>query len=118
MKNRANIINELSLISNHVEIIGDINGAGDLKIDGKITGNVKLEGNLFLSDSAVIKGNVTAINFECNGLIEGNVLIKEKLTIGAKSKIIGDIKTKVLVIEEGAEINGKCIAAKNVSGEL
>ena len=113
MKNKGKSIDELSLIAKHLEIKGDLNGAGDLKIDGKINGNINLEGNLFLSEYAEIKGNISAINFECNGFLEGNMHVKEKLTIGSKSKITGDIKTKILIIEEGAEINGKCIAAKD-----
>lgn len=113
MKNKIKTVDELSLIATHLEIKGDLVGAGDLKVDGKINGNVTLDGNLFLSETAEIKGNITANNFETNGLIEGNIVVKEKLTIGSKSKIIGDIKTKILIIEEGAEINGKCIAAKN-----
>ncbi len=117
MKNKTKLVDELSLIAKHLEIKGDINGAGDLKIDGKINGNINLEGNLFLSESAEIQGNISAVNFETNGLIEGNILVKEKLTIGSKSKIVGDIKTKILIIEEGAEINGKCIAAKNNTEE-
>lgn len=113
MKNKNKSMDELSLIAKHLEIKGDLIGAGDLKVDGRIIGNVNLEGKLFLSESAEIKGNVDTINFECNGSLEGNILVKEKLIIGSKSKIVGDIKTKILIIEEGAEINGKCIAAKD-----
>lgn len=116
MKNKT--IDELSLIAKHLEVKGDLTGAGDLKIDGKIQGNVNLEGNLFLSESAEIKGNIIAKNFECNGIIEGNILVKDKLTIGSKSKITGDIQTKILIVEEGAEINGKCIAAKNYAEDI
>lgn len=113
MKNKT--IDEISLIARHLEITGDITGAGDLKIDGRLNGNLNLEGNLLLSESAEIKGNIVAKNFDCNGIIEGNILVKGKLTIGSKSKIVGDIQTRILVVEEGAEINGKCITAKNDS---
>lgn len=41
MKNKT--IDELSLIAKHVKINGDLNGAGDLKVDGTINGNVNLE---------------------------------------------------------------------------
>ncbi len=117
MKNKSNIIDELSIIAKHLEITGDIKGAGDLKIDGKVQGNIFLEGHLLLSEGAEIRGDIQTVNFECNGTVEGNLLIKEKLTVGGKSKIVGDIRTKILIIEEGAEINGKCIAARNVSEE-
>ncbi|MCX8056260.1 MAG: polymer-forming cytoskeletal protein [Ignavibacteria bacterium] len=117
MKNKLKTIDELSLIAKHLDIKGNLIGAGDLKIDGKIEGDVTLDGNLFLSDSASIKGNINANNFECNGIVEGNIFVKEKLTIGSKSKIVGDIKTKILIIEEGAEVNGKCIALKNYEEE-
>jgi cytoskeletal protein CcmA (bactofilin family) len=115
MKDKKNHIDELSLIAKHLELKGNLIGAGDLRIDGKIEGDVNLNGNLFLTENAHIKGNIQANNFQCNGIVEGNILVKEKFTIGSKSKITGDIKTKILIIEEGAEINGKCIASKNIS---
>lgn len=117
MKNKNKPIDELSLISKHMAINGDINGMGDLKIDGKVEGNITLEGKLILTEGSSIAGNITANNFICNGLVIGNVVIKEKLTLESKSKISGDIKTKLLIIEEGAEINGKCIASKNSAGD-
>lgn len=114
MRDKKNYIDELSLIAKHLELKGNLNGAGDLRIDGKIEGDVTLNGNLFLTENAQVKGNIQANNLQCNGIIEGNIFIKEKFTIGSKSKIIGDIKTKILIIEEGAEINGKCLASKNI----
>lgn len=115
MKIKTKSIDEFSLIASHLEVKGDLIGAGDLKIDGKVQGSINLDGNLVMSESAEVKGNITSVNFECNGFIEGNIFVKERFTIRSKSKIIGDIKTKILIIEEGAEINGKCIAAKNNS---
>lgn len=115
MKDKRNQIDELSLIAKHVTFKGNLNGAGDLKIDGKIEGDIILEGNLFLTEDAQIKGNIQVNNFQCNGIVEGNILVKEKFTIGSKSKINGDIKTKILIIEEGAELNGKCFASKSNS---
>jgi len=113
MKDKKNHIDELSLISKHINVKGNLNGAGDLKIDGKVEGDVLLDGNLLLTETGMIKGNIQANNFQCNGVVEGNVFVKEKLTVGSKAKISGDIKTKILIIEEGAEINGKCLASKN-----
>jgi cytoskeletal protein CcmA (bactofilin family) len=115
MRDKKKQIDELSLIAKHIELNGNLTGAGDLKIDGKFEGNILLDGNLFLTENAQIKGNIQAIEFQCNGIVEGNIFIKEKFIIGSKSKIIGDIKTKILIIEEGAEINGKCLASKNSS---
>jgi len=113
MKDKKNQINELSLISKQIEFKGNLNGAGDLKIDGKIEGDVLLDGNLLLTETGIIRGNIQTNNFQCNGTVEGNIIVKEKFTVGSKSKIKGDIKTKILIIEEGAEINGKCLASKN-----
>lgn len=104
---------EFSLISKSMSFKGNIKGESDLRIDGYLEGDVSIEGNLFLSENASIKGNIFAENFVCNGRVEGNIVVKDKLTLEKNASILGDIRTRVLVITEGAELNGNCVATKN-----
>ncbi len=112
MRDKKNI-EELSIISKHMIIKGNLTGAGDLKIDGRIEGDISIDGNIFLSESGEVTGNISANNLACNGKVTGSILVQEKLTLESKSKIMGDIKTRIIIIEEGAELNGKCIAVKS-----
>ncbi|MBM4175745.1 MAG: polymer-forming cytoskeletal protein [Ignavibacteria bacterium] len=109
MKNREKFSDELSILSNNVQIKGNISAQGNFRIEGQVEGDVNVRGNLFLGETATVRGNITSNNFTCNGTVQGKIMIEDKLVIEKKSKITGDITTKALIVEEGAEINGKCI---------
>ncbi|MCX8011379.1 MAG: polymer-forming cytoskeletal protein [Ignavibacteria bacterium] len=109
MKSNEKFSDEISLIGRNVFLKGDLSGEGNFRIEGKIEGHISIKGNLYLGDNGSNRGNIDSNNFTNNGIVEGNINIKEKLVLEKNSKIKGDIKTKILVVEEGAEINGMCI---------
>ena len=51
---------------------------------------------------------MTSANAEINGKVNGNISIKDTLTLKATSRIEGDIATQILIIEPKAVFNGGC----------
>ena len=98
---------DVSILSDGVNIEGKITSNGNVRIDGKIIGDVSVKGNLTLGNSAEIKGEVNAKNMTASGKVEGILKIEDKLTLESTCVIKGDIITKILVIEEGAKFDGK-----------
>lgn len=98
---------DVSILSDGVNIEGKITSNGNVRIDGKINGDVIVKGNLTLGSAAEIKGHVSAKNMTASGKVEGILKIEEKLTLEATSIIKGDIITKILVVIEGAKFDGK-----------
>ena len=108
MSKRENGYSEdVSILSDGVNIEGKITSNGNVRIDGKVIGDVEVKGNLTLGTSSEVKGQVKAKNMSVSGKVEGTLSIEEKLTLESSSKIKGDIIAKVLVIEEGAKFDGK-----------
>ena len=100
--------NLLNIIGIGTEVNGDIASEGDLRVDGKITGNVVVKQRLVLGAGAIIKGNVKATNAIVTGDLEGNIVVGDTLLLKDSSYISGDISTNKLIIESGARFNGKC----------
>ena len=98
---------DVSILSDGVNIEGKISSNGNVRIDGKVIGDVNVKGNLTLGSSSEIKGQINAKNMVVSGKVEGTLKIEDKLTLESSSKIKGDIIAKVLVIEEGAKFDGK-----------
>lgn len=98
---------DVSILSDGVNIDGKISSNGNVRIDGKVIGDVDVKGNLTLGNSSEVKGQVKAKNMTVSGRVEGTLNIEEKLTLESTSKIKGDIIAKVLVVEEGAKFDGK-----------
>ena len=87
-----------TLIGAGAELNGDFTLDGSARIDGKIGGNVTVTGSLILGAGSVVTGEVQAA---------GNITAPEKAELTASAKVLGDIATKVIVIDEHAIFQGK-----------
>ena len=98
----------INLIGVGTQIIGDIISSGDVRIDGNLNGNIKLNGRLVVGPNGKIEGNVICQNADISGEVKGTVEVVEMLALKATAKILGDIITGKLGIEPGAVFTGSC----------
>ena len=89
----------INLIGNGTTITGDIKSNGDVRIDGKLKGNLSISGKLVVGPSGNIEGNVSCQNADVSGEIHGKVSVNELLSLKASAKLLGDIITGKISIE-------------------
>lgn len=103
---------QLTTISNTIgkgtSLVGDIETFGNIRIDGKVKGNITSKSKLVLGDSSFIDGNILAQNAEIEGEVSGCVEVTELLVLKPSARIKGDIITNKMVVEAGAAFNGSC----------
>ena len=51
-------------------IVGNINAASDIRIDGSLQGNIECAGKVIIGEQSRIQGNIIAANAEINGSID------------------------------------------------
>ena len=107
-KNQTVEAGSINIIGKGTKITGDITSAGDIRIDGLLTGNITISGKLVLGPHGMVDGNITSVNAELEGEVKGTVNISETLSLKASAKINGDIITSKLMIEPGALFTGSC----------
>jgi cytoskeletal protein CcmA (bactofilin family) len=109
-----------TLIGEQCTIIGNLTGAGLLKIDGTVTGDILWHDNVIIGPIGIYNGNLTCKNAIISGSVKGNVICEETLTIDSMGRIHGDITAKHLIVKEGGNLDGKCtmIIANNASEML
>jgi cytoskeletal protein CcmA (bactofilin family) len=100
--------NTQNVIGKGTVITGDIDTPNDIRIDGKLEGNLFCKAKVILGPGAVLEGNLNAAQAELAGEVSGKVEVKEMLTLKSSAAIHGDINTGKLVIEAGAKFNGSC----------
>jgi cytoskeletal protein CcmA (bactofilin family) len=88
-------------------IQGEVAAEGDIRIDGKIIGNVSTKSKLVIGATGIIEGDVYCQNGYIDGKITGKLQVEELLILSKTAQILGDISIKKLVVEEGARLNGK-----------
>ena len=99
-------------ISNRIlagtEIIGDIKSSGDLRVDGRVKGNVQLAGKLVIGDKGHVEGEAQCVEATIGGVFKGKIQVKNLLTFQQTAKVHGDVITGKLAVESGAEFVGQC----------
>lgn len=97
-----------TLVGTNTELKGDVSSKGIVRIDGKVYGNVNVQGDLFIGEAAYIKGDISASNIHIGGTIEGNVISSGLLKLLSTARLYGDIQIKSFVCEEGSIFEGSC----------
>lgn len=100
--------NPINIITAGTLIKGDITASGDFRLDGTLEGNIQLNGKLVVGDSGVVNGNILCVNANIIGAVNGNLSVKELLSLNATARVKGDILINKLSIEPGAVFTGKC----------
>lgn len=99
---------QINIIGGGTTIKGDIDCTGDMRIDGKVTGNLKISGKIVIGPTGDIKGQITCKNSEIEGKVDGKIFVGELLVLKSTAAILGDIATTKLAIEPGATFTGNC----------
>ena len=111
-KEEKKVAEELSNSSNTIgkgtTVEGNIETYGNLRVDGRVIGNIVTKSKLVLGQSSQVEGNILAQNAEVFGEVKGKLEVSDLLTLKASSVIDGDILTSKLVVETGAKFNGGC----------
>ncbi len=98
---------EINIINSGTVITGDLTSEGDLRIDGLVKGSICVKSKLVLGASSKVDGDIKASNCDVSGVVNGNITTTELLTVKSTAKVRGDIISDTLIIEAGAEFNGK-----------
>lgn len=87
---------------------GDFTVKQSARIDGEIQGDVYVAGTLIMGTGARVDGNIEADEAIIGGDVVGNILAQSKVELTVTAKVIGDITTNVIVIDENAIFQGRC----------
>ncbi len=101
-----------TLIAEGTVIRGDVEFTGGLHLDGRIEGAISADGAdavLTLSEKGRVTGEIRASNAVINGMVQGDIVVAERLELASGARIEGNIYYKVLEMAAGAQINGKMI---------
>lgn len=98
----------INLVGTGTVIKGEINSKGDIRVDGKVIGQMRSEGKIVIGNSGVVEGDIYCVNADFSGKVNGKADVRELLTLKASSVFIGDIITNKLAIEPGAKFSGTC----------
>ena len=104
---KDNLAEEVSILSRGVKVEGKLYSEGNVRVDGQVFGELKVNGNLTLGEGSSVKGDIMAKNINLSGTVEGTAHASEKVVLDSKAVLKGDLFAKILVVAEGAKFDGQ-----------
>lgn len=97
----------LALLGPTIVVKGEITSDEDLQIDGRVEGPVSLRGHrLTVGRTGQLNSEVTAREVIVYGNVSGNLRARDRVEIKKDGRVIGDIATARISIEDGAYFKG------------
>jgi cytoskeletal protein CcmA (bactofilin family) len=94
-------------------IRGELKISGFIRIDGDIDGNLETPGRVIIGENARIRGDIRSRMVTIGGVVQGDVIAPEGVTILSSGMVLGDVLTKRLQVEDSVILSGKCFAVDN-----
>lgn len=99
---------QVNIIGHGTLIEGGLTAQGDIRIAGKVIGNVKVNGKTVVTPEGEVEGEIRATQADIAGRVHGEIHTQERLILKESAKVEGSLFTKKLVIEDGARFTGNC----------
>ena len=84
-----------------------------LRVDGHLIGTVSsASGTLIIGTNGQVDANIMVAAAMINGTVNGDIIASEKLQLGRTARVMGNIHSPRLIVEEGAILEGSCSMLK------
>ncbi len=104
----AGKVSEVTVIGQAMTIRGSIQSEESLHIDGELDGSLDMpEFRLTVGPNGRVRANTRAREVEVRGALTGDIDASKKIAIRKGGRLIGDLRTPAIVIEDGAYFKGR-----------
>ncbi len=111
-------LQSISIISADSIIKGDMDSVGDIRIDGKVIGNINCKAKIIIGQQGTIEGNLNGNQADILGTINGDIKMTGQLNLLGNSIINGNIHVGKLQMESSVIFNGKCVMGQNITASI
>lgn len=87
---------------------GTLTFEGTVRIDGTLEGEIYTKDTLIVGESAVVNAEINVNTIVVSGTVRGNITSTGKVEVHRPGKVLGNINTPSLYIEEGVIFEGSC----------
>ena len=105
-------------INDGTEIDGKITFSGTVLLNGRVRGEIVSTDTLVVGEKGVITASIRAGVVEVSGEVVGNITATERIELHPSCRVYGDIEAPVVIIDEGALLEGQCRMTKLRPAEI
>lgn len=97
-----------TIIGDNSRIEGQLIASESTRVDGTLRGKILSESTVIIGEHGVIYGDIDGLEILVAGTVYGNLHAQQRIQLTETGRVIGDLFTKTLVIDEGASFRGRC----------
>jgi cytoskeletal protein CcmA (bactofilin family) len=101
-----------TLINEGTEIEGKVSFTGTVLLNGRVRGEITSNDVLVVGDRGAVNASIHAVIVEISGEVVGNISASDRIELRANCRVYGDIEAPVVIIDEGALLEGQCRMTK------
>lgn len=95
-----------SVVDSSSTFDGHYTAEQDLRIQGTVSGEITCRGLLTIEQNASARARIDARDAEVFGTVDGDITCSGRLRLASTAVMTGTLRTRTLVVEEGASITG------------
>ncbi|HUS64972.1 MAG TPA: polymer-forming cytoskeletal protein [Kofleriaceae bacterium] len=100
------MLQKVTVIGPTVVVRGKLRSDEDLVIQGRIEAEIASTRLVHVEKEGVVKADLRAASVLVSGLVVGNITAGSRLEVTAEGRVVGNVSTPVLVLQEGARVRG------------
>lgn len=97
-----------TLIGKGSEFDGKLSFEGQVRIDGKFTGQIQTKDVLVIGEGAKVMAEISAGTVIVNGVVEGNIKAATLIELKQPGKVKGNLESPAISIDRGVIFEGSC----------
>ena len=100
------MLQKVTVIGPTIVVRGKLRSDEDLVIQGRIEAEISSTRLVHVEKEGVVKADLRAASVLVSGLVVGNITAGARLEVTAEGRVVGNVSTPVLVLQEGARVRG------------
>jgi cytoskeletal protein CcmA (bactofilin family) len=97
-----------TLLGKGSEFDGKLTFEGQVRIDGKFSGQIFTKDTLVVGEGARVNAEINAGTVIVNGVVEGNIKATQLIELHQPGRVKGNLETPALSIDKGVMFEGSC----------
>jgi len=98
------------VIGKGLVVRGELSGEGNVELGDQFEGKIYLRGNVVVLEGASIQSDISATEIVVAGAVRGNLMATEKVEFLSTGRLLGNVRSKVLVVREGGRVSGRILS--------
>jgi cytoskeletal protein CcmA (bactofilin family) len=88
---------------------------GTIQINGKFEGSILKVDQIFIGQTGKVKANLEASSVVIEGTVIGNIKAATRVMLMPTARVLGDLRTPELLIQNGVILEGRCMISNNLN---